>query len=89
MYGLKVADNVNPLWLLLCLKSPQISIQLNAMASGKVINPNNLGEIKIPLTSPDKQNKIAEKYSLLIKKLENLAEESKKIRETINNLITL
>ena len=89
LYGLKVADNVNPKWLLLCLKSPQITLQLNAMATGKIINPDNLREIKIPQTSPDKQNELAEKYSLLLEDLGNLAQETEKIREKIKNLITL
>ena len=89
LYGLKVADNVNPNWLLLCLKSPQIIMQLNAMASGgisKVINPNSLGEIKIPKTTSDKQNEIAEKYFLLLKELEEVINKSEKIRVEIKNL---
>lgn len=89
LYALKVADDVNPTWLLLCLKNPKIIMQLNAMASGeisKIINPRNLNEIKIPKVPLDKQNEIAKEYSTLINKIEFLNSEIDDLRNKIKNL---
>lgn len=92
LYALKVADDVNPNWLLLCLKNPKILMQLNAMAIGgisKIINPRNLNEIKIPKVSFDNQNQIAKEYSSLIGEMENLSLKIEEIRDKIKNLIAV
>lgn len=92
LYALKVADHVNPNWLLLCLKNPKIVMQLNAMAIGgisKIINPRNLKEIKIPQIPFDAQNKIAKEYSTLIGEMETISLKMEKIREKIRNLIEI
>ena len=92
LYALKVADDVNPNWLLLCLKNQKIVMQLNAMAIGgisKIINPRNLNEIKIPTVPFDSQNKIAKEYSALIGEMENLSLKIEEIREKIKNLIEI
>ena len=89
LYALKVADNVNPNWLLLCLKSPKILMQLNAMSSGgasKIINPRELNKIKIPKVSLENQNEIAKKYSALISEIEMLNLKIENIRAEIKNL---
>ncbi len=90
LYALKVADAVNPNWLLLCLKNSKIIMQLNAMASGgvsKIINPRNLNQIKIPKVSFDTQNEIAKKYTALIGEMETLNLKAEEIRNKIKNLI--
>ena len=89
LYALKVADNVNPNWLLLCLKSPKILMQLNAMSSGgasKIINPRELNKIKFPKVSFEIQNEIAKKYSALKSELETLNLKMENVREKIKNL---
>lgn len=92
LYALKVADDVNPNWLLLCLKNPKIIMQLNAMASGgvsKIINPVNLNQIKIPKVSLDSQNEIAKEYTALIGEMETLNLKTEEIRNKIKNLIDI
>ena len=89
LYALKVADNVNPNWMLLCLKSPKILMQLNAMSSGgasKIINPRELNKIKIPKVSLENQNEIAKKYSALKSEIEMLNLKIENIRAEIKNL---
>ena len=89
LYALKVADNINAIWLLLCLKSPKILMQLNAMASGgtsRIINPRELEKIKIPKVSLENQNEIAKKYSALKSEIENLNLKIENIRAEIKNL---
>lgn len=88
-YALKVADNINAIWLLLCLKSPKILMQLNAMASGgtsRIINPRELEKIKIPKVSLEHQNEIAKKYSALKSEIETLNLKIENIRAEIKNL---
>ena len=92
LYALKVADGVNPNWLLLCLKNPKIIMQLNAMASGgvsKIINPVNLNQIKIPKVSFDNQNEIVKEYTALIDEMETLNLKTEEIRNKIKNLIDI
>ena len=92
LYALKVADGVNPNWLLLCLKNPKIIMQLNAMSSGgisKIINHENLGKIKIPKIPFDNQNEIAKEYSAMINEMETLNLKIEELRNKIKNLIDI
>lgn len=84
LYSMQVdSTKLNPYYLMLFLQSANGITQLNAMSSGggvKIITPDNLGEIKIPIIPIEEQNKIAEQYLSLLSDL-------KKVRNNISTLI--
>lgn len=87
LYAMQLQAKINPYYIMLFLKSEEGALQLNAMSSGgsaRMITPNNLAEVKIPMIPIEEQNKIAENYLAIVKELEKVQQ---KLSALLKNFI--
>lgn len=83
-------SKINPIYLMLYLRSEKGLNQLNAYAQGggmKIINIKDLEKMEIPLIPLNEQNRIAEKYKEYAAKLQNMEIEKRNLFNKIDRLL--
>lgn len=84
-------EKIDPYYLQMYLTSDQCLSQIESLNTGKSIqfmSINQLGELKIPKVSKEKEKELSQKYKIILDKKEIIRIQRKKLEEDVSDLIS-